>query len=329
MRGSILTTSVSILLFCLPFVATATNGDYDGDGKTDFIIVRNSSGNTNGQLTWYIKPANGGTQSILNWGLNLDVPVQGDFDGDNKTDVAIWRSGSPFTAAFYILQSSNNTFRIEVFGMTGDDPTVVNDFDGDGKTDIAVYRSGIAQGEQSFFYYRGSFNNPNGNITYIHYGTSGDFAFTGYFDNDNKADFGIQRNYDSQSHALIFQQHTNSNDTVSFYGLSTDLLAPGDYDGDGKTDLTVVRREAFGNLYWYIRRSSDGNMMVVSWGLADGDYICQGDYDGDGKTDVAIWRPNLDFGMNYFYVLQSATGTLLISEWGIMSDYPVSNYNIH
>src|SRR5689334_24508741 len=27
--------------------------DFNGDGKTDFVVVRNTGGGTNGQLTWY------------------------------------------------------------------------------------------------------------------------------------------------------------------------------------------------------------------------------------------------------------------------------------
>jgi VCBS repeat protein len=325
----VLLTTITMLSVCFTSSAIAArSGDYDGDGKTDFVVIRNASGGLNGQLTWYIKPANGNPHTVLNWGLADDVPVQGDFDGDNRTDVAVWRAGDPAVAAFYILQSSNNTFRAELFGQTGDDPTILNDFDGDSKTDVAVYRTGVSAGQQSYFYFRGSLNNPDGAITYVPHGTTGDFPFTGYFDNDTRADFANQRDNDSQSHAVIFQKRSNSADTAFFYGLSTDLLAPGDYDGDGRTDLAVVRNE-FNQLIWYISRSSDGTLISRAWGLADSDFICQGDYDGDGLTDVAIWRPNLNSERNFFYVLQSGTGTLMAAEWGMLGDYPVGNYNIH
>jgi hypothetical protein len=65
-----------------------------------------------------------------------------------------------------------------------------------------------------------------------------------------------------------------------------DVIAPGDYDGDGATDLAIFRRA---NGHWLIKRSSDGGVTQLQWGLGS-DLPVAADYDGDGKTDIAVWR---------------------------------------
>jgi hypothetical protein len=64
------------------------------------------------------------------------VPITGDFDGDGKTDVAIYRPSNGF---WYILRSSDGSLQQAQWGASGDVP-ITGDFDGDGKTDVGVYR---------------------------------------------------------------------------------------------------------------------------------------------------------------------------------------------
>ncbi len=303
--------------------------DFNGDGKTDFAVVRNTGGGPSGQITWIYNVNGTGTTSAYQWGLSGDSFVPVDYDGDSKTDIAVWRAGTPLTAAFYILQSQTNTVRIEQFGQTGDDPTVVDDYDGDGKADVAVYRAGANAGDQSIWFYRGSLNNPSGNVTFAPWGKNGDFPGPGDYDGDGKADFVVQRN-NGGGQARFWLLQTTAGFTTVVFGTPTDVIVPGDYDGDGKTDIAVVRGIS-GSYNWFVRPSSTGTISGTPtsiFGATATDFFAQGDYDGDGKTDVAIWRPSATPGASAFWALGSTSGVIGVA-FGQNGDYPVANYNRH
>ena len=310
---------------CGPVVVNTQHvSDYNGDGKTDFAVVRNVGGGPGGQIRWFINLNGTATTYASDWGIATDWFVPEDYDGDNKTDIAVWREGAPNVAAFYILQSNGNTVRIEPFGQSGDDPSVVGDYDGDGKADVAVYREGANEGEQSVWYYRGSLNNPAGNITYVPWGISGDFPAPGDYDGDGKNDFVVQRGSGGQG--IFWMNQTTAGFSVISFGLSNDTIVPGDYDGDGKTDLAVARAGG-GSWNWYYRASSNGAVNgPVIFGISSTDFITPGDYDGDGKTDFAVWRSVAAGGA--FWVLGSTSGTFSVP-FGSQGDYPPANTNTH
>ncbi len=299
--------------------------DYDGDGKTDRVVVRNIGGGPNGQVRWFINRAGDGSTVASDWGLASDFFVSGDFDGDQKSDIAVWRpigTGQPSgNAFFYVLNSSNGTVVIEDFGQTGDDPTVVGDYNGDGKTDFAVYRGGAASGDQSTWFFR---TTPGGPINYQPWGSNGDFPAPGDYDGDGKNDFVVQRNNGGGQAAFWMKQTTAGNDIVVF-GTPSDLIVPGDYDGDGKTDI-AVRRSIGGAINWFVRPSSTGVVSAAPFALFGApatDFPSQGDYDGDGKTDVAVWR-----NTGEFWFLGSTSGAVGVP-FGSNGDYPVANFNTH
>ena len=112
--------------------------DFDGDGKTDFTVVRQTNVRGGvpqaGQTTWFIANASGTGGQQSDFGVNSDFFLSGDYDGDKKSDIAVFRPGT--FATFYIINSSNNTIRTEQFGTSNDDISVAADYDGDGKTTL-------------------------------------------------------------------------------------------------------------------------------------------------------------------------------------------------
>ena len=307
--------------------------DYDGDGRTDASVVRGTGG---GQVTWFHDLSSNNTPAGVyqqQFGTTADEFVPTDYDGDGRSDIAVWRAGPPFGSYFYIFQSMTNTLRIDQFGQEGDVPNVTADYTGDGRADPAVYRDGTTSADRSFWYYRASSGPLSGQIVGTQFGQGGDFPAPGNYNGDTMADFCVQRSTGGGQGVFIRRNGTGGGDpggaatSVVVFGAPLDRVVPGDYDGDGMTDIATVRLTG-GQFLWSIRFSSNSSVFTQFWGVT-GDRITQGDYNGDGRTDLAIWRPNADPTQNFFFPFSIPGGKLAPIEWGQMGDYPVANYNVH
>jgi len=230
-------------------------GDYDGDGKTDFAIFRPDAANHLG--SWYILYSASNAWTQIQWGHDSDIDnlTPADFDGDGRTDIALWR---PANGGWYILKSSDNQALSFQFGSSGDKPAPA-DYDGDGKADVAVWRS-----SNSTFYSIGSSN-------------------------------------------------VAASQTATFSQSSTEPVSA-DYDGDGKADF-AIRSGA----NWITKNSSNGAMQTaITWQSA-GDKAVHNDYDGDGKVDIAVWKD----ATGSWYIRKSSNNQLRQEQWGQAGDIPV------
>lgn len=264
-------------------------GDLDHDRKTDISVFRPSTQN------WYTLSSQSGNPIYQNYGLPIDKPVPGDYDGDGIMDYAVRRPGAQ--NVWWVLTSSDLTLRSYNFGIDSD-VSVQADYDGDDKTDVAVFRNGQWLVRRS----------SDGAVLVYSFGQAGDIPIPGEFDGDGFADLTVYRN------GTWFSLHSSNNSVVAQpWGNATDKPIAGDFDGDGRYDYTVFR-----NGTWYILESVSGQLRAVFWGLA-GDIPVVGDYDGDGTSDVAVFRPS----QGNWYILRSSDNTVVGVQWGLNNDIPI------
>ena len=218
--------------------------------KDDIGIFRPSSGiwslDSNGNFAWE------GSDKSLSWGLPNDVPVVGDWNGDNKDDIGIFRPSS----GIWSLDSNGDgvfnsgvntayTFR----GEAGWAP-VVGDWNGSGTTKVGVYKG-------DFWYLDWNGNgiwDPGTDMFYTIQVPTNPIPTTvvGDWNGDGKTKVG---NYRWGRWSLDYSGEGKYSYFPIFIGDDyTHIPIVGDWNGDRKTEMGVYN---IVNGYWNL--DYDGN----------------------------------------------------------------------
>jgi len=211
-------------------------GDFDGDGRLDPTVYRNST------ATWYSFLSATNSWYVIKFGLTGDIPAPNDYDGDGWTDIAVYR---PTDGSWHFWYSRTQTYSGLYFGLTEDKP-VPADFDGDGRTDVAVYRP-----SQGVWYI---FQSSNQNVRIQPYGLNTDIPIPADYDGDGKADLAVYRG----GTWYIYRSETNST-SILFYGLSTDVPIP--FYRTGLSSDIVVHRPS--DTKWYNRSIQNQDLPIM------------------------------------------------------------------
>ena len=245
--------------------------DFDGDGKDDVAVWRENGNPTPDRAYFFILRSSDNTLQIEQIGTQGDDPsIVGDYDGDGKADVAVFRPSdsvnvpcSPGASVWYYRPSSEPgvDYRYQCWGKPGDIPTP-GDFDGDGRKDFAVQRN---EGGSGLFFIKSSGTGIEESIVF---GLGTDVYIPGDYDGDGKDDIAVRRTVSGSYHHFILTRGSGTVLGPIVWGITGDISTPGDYDGDGKTDIAVFRPSADPNQnFFYVRQSGSSSLLAVKWGI--------------------------------------------------------------
>jgi hypothetical protein len=197
--------------------------------------------------------------------VNSDPTVIGDYTGDGIDDPCVFTG----TQWVYLPNNGDGTFGAAVtvsFGQLGDFPSP-GDYNGDGLDDFGVART--APGNPSLGFFSIDFNGVTPGVPDREgaFGESDDVVVPADYDGDGETEVAIAdvtnftfiRWIYFSSAAGIVVGHDWGDNSIGFQ-------VQADYDGDDVDDVAVWHTDPSGT--FFVRRSSDLAMGVVSWGAS-------------------------------------------------------------
>lgn len=291
--------------------------DFDGDNKQDLAVTHFFSNDISvflgqGNGTFIAAPGS----PFVTGGANPIPIVVGDFNGDNKPDLAVGNVTSNDVSVF--LGQGNGTFiaaPLSPFFSGGLTPTglAVGDFNGDTRQDLAVTNQNsnnvavfLGQGNGTFLAAPGSpFGTGGGNPRNV---------VVGDFNGDTKQDLAV----------------TNQGGSVAVFlgqGNGTFLAAPGspfgsggtnpfglvvgDFNGDTKQDLALTNQFS-DNVSVFLGQGNGTFVAAVGAPFGSGGTgpyaLAVGDFNGDNRQDLAVTNETSN---NVAVFLGQGNGTFL------------------
>jgi hypothetical protein len=282
-------------------------GDYDGDGRADFSMKDGL-----GKLAWKIDFSENG---LGNWDEVYDyadivtesdfiAPAPADYDGDSKTDIAVFRGMLPRWVIDYASNGFGAPDEIVVKSLV---PSLIEnvaqvvpcDYDGDGKADIAIVKN---DGEWAIDYALDGFA-LGGDRTFPNHSGSGYFAVPADYDGDGQTDIAARSDAGIWYIDYAKNGFNNWDAQNEGYGSPNIKPAPADYDGDGKADLSL---KMGGDLHfggpWLIDFAKDGYGIwnkAIQLGMEESllKYTVFADFDGDGRADLGVFESRIPRGV--------------------------------
>ncbi len=265
-------------------------GDFNGDGRLDLVIA--DSGGTSPGFATYLGNGNGKFQSAHDTGTSASVDslAVGDFNGDNKLDLAVVILNSSAVSVY--LGNGSGSFGSPVSYPTGPTLTsppfhnvLVGDFNNDSKLDLAVSTDvGVSillgKGDGTF-------------QTYSPVVPGESLIALGDFNGDGKLDLALGE-YTSHVSVALGNGDGTFQAPVQFalpYDFNVQSGVVGDFNGDGKLDIAIANQSV--DIVTILLGNGDGTfgqaINYAGGSISNNvDFVVAGDFNRDGALDLAL-----------------------------------------
>jgi chitodextrinase len=177
--------------------------------------------------------------------------VNGDFNGDGKSDI-LWRNSASGQTTTWLMAGATISTNglIDTVADLNWRIVGVGDFNGDGKSDI-LWRN-RATGEYAFWFMNGATilnRSVVGAVADLNWSIAG----VGDFDGDGKSDILWHNSATGSNTIWLMNGNTISGGAADFAAmtdLNWNIAGVGDYDGDGKFDILWRNRVTGENTIW-------------------------------------------------------------------------------
>jgi hypothetical protein len=231
----------------------------------------------------------GGTRFAYNSWLSSrncgDVPITGDWNGDQVTELGVF-GRRPKSAVFRERLPNGSVSKVE-FGRPTSTP-VVGDWNGDGQSDPGVWSTPDA----TF-----TLLTPSGRRRVISFGGRRDLPVVGDWNGDGRSDIGTYH----PATATFTLRDAAGNVTTRVFGSVSALPVIGDWDGDGRSDVGVYNPATS----TFSLALPSGTTKTVVYGTPRSLPVI-GNWNSDSVSDLGVW----DTGTGVFAKRLSAQRTV-------------------